>query len=233
MTMRIGHRGAAGTAPENTLASVRRALEIGVDAVEFDVHRTRDGELVVIHDPTLDRTTTGTGWVRDHTAAAIRQLDAGAWKGAAHAGERVPTLAEWVAAVPAPMPLFLELKIGSFMYPGIEADLSRFIRAHGLAGRIQISSFDHEALGRLRELLPEVPTGILYDARPLDAIGLARDCGATALHPMWLYVTPADVAAAHAAGLQVNVWTPNNPHALAYCQGLGVDGIITDYPERL
>lgn len=230
---RIGHRGAAGTAPENTIASMQKALASGVDAVEFDVHRTRDGQLVVIHDPTLNRTSTGTGAISQLTLGEIQQHDAGAWKSPAYAGERIPSLAELVAAVPAPTVLFLELKAGSFMYPGIEQDLARFITTNGITDRVQISSFDHHALRLLRELLPTVPTGMLYYAKPIDAIGMARACGATALHPMWMYVTPEDVAEAHAAGLQVNVWTPNSVDDIAHCKTLGIDGIITDYPERL
>jgi glycerophosphoryl diester phosphodiesterase len=231
--LRIGHRGAAGSAPENTIVSMKRALSIGVDAVEFDVHRTLDNQLVVIHDPTIDRTTTGQGIVGQLTLAEIRQFDAGQIMGSAFAGERVPTLAELVAAVPAPTQLFLELKCGSYMYPGIEQDLAQFIKKHGISDRVQISSFDHHALRLLRDLLPDVPTGMLYYARPIDAVAMARACGATALHPMWLYLTPEDLLLAHAAGLQVNVWTPNLEAEIAHCQALKVDGIITNYPERL
>lgn len=231
--LRIGHRGAAGSAPENTLASMRKAISIGVDGVEFDVHRTLDGQLVVIHDPTLDRTTTGKGLVAQMTMDEIRAFDAGVRKHESFAGERVPSLAELVAAVPAPTLLFLELKAGSFAYPGIEEDLARFVREHAIEDRLQISSFDHHALRLLRELLPSVPTGMLYFARPVDPVGMARACGATALHPMWLYVTPGDIEEAHAAGLQVNLWTPNGEAELAQCRRLGADGIITDHPERL
>lgn len=230
---RIGHRGAAGTAPENTIASMNKALASGVDAVEFDVHRTRDDQLVVIHDLTLGRTSTGTGPVGQLTMDEIRQFDAGSWKSPAFAGEPIPTLLELVAAVPPPTVFFLELKAGSFMYPGIEQDLARFIQKNGIIDRVQISSFDHQALRLLRELLPTVPTGMLYYAKPIDAIGMARACGATALHPMWIYLTPEDIAEAHAAELQVNVWTPNSVADIAHCKKLGVDGIITDYPERL
>jgi glycerophosphoryl diester phosphodiesterase len=216
--LRIGHRGAAGSAPENTIASVKRALSIGVDAIEFDVHRTHDNHLVVIHDPTLEE---------------IRQYDAGSYFGPAFGGERVPTLLELVEAIPAPTQLFLELKFGSFMYPGIERDLAQFVKYHDIGNRVLISSFDHHALRLLRELLPDVPTGLLYYARPLDPIGMARACGATALHPMWLYLSPEDIAEAHAAGLRVNVWTPNFEADVAQCLALQVDGIITDRPELL
>ncbi|HWI51959.1 MAG TPA: glycerophosphodiester phosphodiesterase family protein [Symbiobacteriaceae bacterium] len=233
MTTRIGHRGAAGTAPENTLASMRRALAIGVDAVEFDIHRTGDGELIVMHDFTVDRTSNGTGTISALTAAEIARLDAGAWKGEAFAGEAVPTLEALVAAVPAPTILFLELKAGSYRYPGIEEELVAFLKEHDLVSRTQVSSFDHVALLKLRELLPELPTGMLYSERPVDPVAMARACGATALHPNYAVLPKDHVAAAHAAGLQVNVWTPNTQEAIDYCYCMGVDGIITDYPERL
>jgi glycerophosphoryl diester phosphodiesterase len=233
VTLRIGHRGAAGTAPENTLVSMRRALEIGVDAVEFDIHRTKDGVLVVMHDFTVDRTTGGTGTIADMTLAELRQLETGSWKGAEFAGEGMPTLAELVQAVPAPVVFFLEVKAGSYRYPGIEEQLVAFFQEHGMLDRVQVSSFDHIALLKLRELLPGLPTGMLYSERPVDPVAMAKACGATAIHPHWAMISREVVAAAHTAGLQVNVYTPNTPAAIAACYAMGVDGIITDYPERL
>lgn len=233
MTLRIGHRGAAGTAPENTLASFRRALSIGVDAVEFDIHRTRDGVLVVMHDFTVERCSNGKGTIGEMTLEELRRLDTGSWYGPEFAGETVPTLAELVEAVPAPVVLFLEIKAGSYKYPGLEEQLAAFIQEHNLLGRIQISSFDHFALKRMRELLPELETAVLYAHRSVDPVGLARSCNARAIHPNWSTITRETVAEAHAAGLKVNVWTPNSQEAINACYDLGVDGIITDFPERL
>lgn len=211
---------------------MRLALELGVEGVEFDIHRTKDGVLVVIHDPTVNRTSNGTGAVGELTLAELRQLDAGAWKGAQFAGERIPTLAELVEAVPAPYRLFLEMKAGDDVYPGIEAQVAQFLQEKGLVERTNISSFDHYVLLRMRQLLPTVETGILYSGRPIDPAAMAKDCGATAIHANWHWVTPEMVMAAHLAGMTVNVWTPNTPEAIARCYALGVDGIITDYPER-
>lgn len=233
MAMIIGHRGAAGSAPENTLASMRWALAIGVDGVEFDVHRTRDGHLVVIHDATVDRTTDGTGRVADMTLDELRRLDAGGWRGDAFRGQQIPTLVELVEAVPAPTRLFLELKAGAHQYPGIEEELAQFLLAHGLVERTQVSSFDHQALLRLRLLLPALPTGMLYHCLPVDPVAMAKSCGANALHPHWAQVTAEQVAAAHQAGLVVNAWTVNSEEAIGRCRSLGVDGIISDHPERL
>lgn len=228
--LRIGHRGAAGRAPENTLASFRMARELGCDAVELDVHRSADGHLVVIHDPWLDRTTAGRGLVRDLTLAQIQQWDAGSWYAPPFAGEQVPTLAAVLAAT-EPMRLFIELKAGSIHYPGIEEDLLRLIAA--ARGRVQVSSFDHQALRRLRDLSADLPLGMLYEGNPLDPVAMARQIGATAIHPYWAFVTPQLVAAAHAAGLECHVWTVNRPEFVAMMIACGVDGIISDTPEIL
>lgn len=224
MTMRIGHRGAAGHKPENTLGSMRKALEFGVDGIEFDIHRTKDGVLVVIHDPTVDRTTNGKGAVGAMTLAELQALDAGE-------GERIPTLDELVATVPAPVKLFLEMKAGSEFYPGIEEQVAQFLQERDLVDRTNVSSFDHHLLLRLRQLLPTLETGMLYAGRPIDPVAMARACGATAIHSNWHYTDLAMVAAAHAAGLTVNVWTPNTAQAVDQCYSLGVDGIISDHPE--
>lgn len=231
MTLRIGHRGASGTAPENTLVSFQRAKELGAEGVEFDVHRTRDGHLVVIHDPDLARTTDGQGLIRSLTLEEIRAVDAGAWKDEAFRGERVPTLAELVEAYPDL--LFLELKAGSTHYPGIEADVVRVLRETGALARTQVSSFDHKALLLLHQLEPTLATAMLHSCNLLDPVGMAQALGCTALHPSWHWVTPEYVAEAHAAGLQVNTWTVNEPWLIAHMRALGVDGIMSDYPERL
>ncbi|MGE5672470.1 MAG: glycerophosphodiester phosphodiesterase [Mycobacterium leprae] len=233
MVLRIGHRGCAGSHPENTLAAFRRAVELGLDGVEFDIQRTRDGHLVVMHDPVVNRTTNGNGLLPFMTLAEIQQLDAGAWKGAQFAGERVPTLQELIRATPDSLRLFLELKVGSIHYPGIEAEVLATVAAEGAEARVQISSFDHKALKLLHELSPQTPLGMLYGCNLLDPIGMARTIGAEALHPSWEWVTPELVAEAHAAGLKVNTWTVDLPEVIAMVKQAGVDGIMSNYPERL
>lgn len=231
--LKIGHRGAAGTHPENTLASFRRAAELGCDGVELDIHRTRDGHLVVIHDFSLDRTTTGMGVIRDLTLAEVQAADAGRFRGQQFAGERVPTLGEVLDVLPESMTVFIELKKGSMYYPGIEAELLAFLQQKGALRRVQISSFDHQALRRIHELAPDLPLGMLYGENLLDAVGYAQEVGAQALHPNWEWVTPELLQAAHAAGLQVNTWTVNDPALITQYRAMGVDGMISDFPERL
>lgn len=233
MAQVIGHRGAAGTHPENTMVSFRRAFELGVDGIEFDVHRTADGHLVVIHDPAVDRTTDGSGLIMMMTLEQIRALDAGSWKDPRFAGEQVPTLQELIRATPPGVRLYLELKAGSVHYPGIEQELVDVLKAEGALARTQVSSFDHRALVKLKEICPELPLGMLTSSNLVDPVRMAREIGCEAIHPAWPWVTPEYVEAAHAAGLQVNCWTVNEPLAIAMMRNAGVDGIITDYPERL
>lgn len=233
MTLRIGHRGAAGTHPENTMVSFRRAMELGADGVEFDIHRTADGHLVVIHDHELGRTAAGTGLIMEKTLAELKALDFGSWKGEQFKGEQIPTLQELIRQTPASLRLFLELKAGSIHYHGIEEELLQVIREEGAMDRIQISSFDHVGLARIHELEPKLELGMLFDDHPVDPVGMARACGASALHPFFMWTTPQMVAAAHAAGMKVNVWTVNAPPFIAMMKHIGVDGIISDYPDRI
>lgn len=215
------------------MASFRRAIELGCDGIEFDVHRTADGELVVIHDGYLNRTTNGSGLVMAKTLAELKELDAGSWKGPQFAGEQIPTLREVIRETPETLLLFLELKAGSIHYPGIEEELIALLTAEGALGRTQISSFDHQALLKLHEIAPAMPLGMLFADNLLDPVGLAQQLGAEALHPAWEWVTPTMVAAAHAAGLKVNVWTVNLPEAIMLMTAYGVDGIMSDYPDRV
>lgn len=233
MTLRIGHRGAAGTHPENTMVSFHRAVELGAHGVEFDVHRTMDGQLVVIHDAAVDRTTNGSGLVMAMSLAEIQALDAGVKKGAEYAGERVPTLRALIRETPPELFLFLELKAGSVHYPGIEEEILAVLREEGAMNRVQISSFDHQGLKRIHQLEPGLPLGMLFASNLLDPVALAREIGCDAIHPPWEWVTEEMVEKAHAAGLKVNTWTVNHPFAIARVKHLGVDGIMSDFPDRL
>jgi glycerophosphoryl diester phosphodiesterase len=225
----IAHRGASGTRPENTLAAFRRAVELGADMIELDVQLTRDGEPVVIHDTTLERTTDGAGCVKDRTLAELRALDAGAWFGPAFAGERVPPLAEVLAAVP--LAINVELKPGGD--DGLEARTLAVVEAAGALGRIVFSSFEMAALERLRALSPGATLAILWETAAIaEALRCAKRVAARALHLRKNAVRDAVVASAVGAGLQVRVWTVNDPGELAGLAAIGVHAIFTDYPER-
>lgn len=231
----IAHRGASAEAPENTLAAFRRALEIGVDAVELDVHLTSDGEPVVIHDPVLDRTTDGRGLVRDQALASLRRLDAGRWFGERFAGERVPTLAEALDLLRS-VRVIVEVKNGPIYYPGIAARLAAEVRAAAHPS-VTASSFDHPVLVELKaeaaRLGIALDTAVLFVGRPVSPLGLALEAGADALHPHWAYLTPGLVGLAHASGLRVETWTVDDPSHMAHVAGVGPDGVMSNYPDRL
>jgi glycerophosphoryl diester phosphodiesterase len=222
-----------GYAPENTFASFELALEQGADLVELDVHLSRDGQVVVIHDERLERTTSGQGLVNQHTVAELRRLEAGAWFDPAFAGQRIPLLAEVLDWARGRAHLAIEIKNGPLFYAGIEDRIVGLLDRHGMRQRALVISFDHQALRRVRELDAELLTGAIYACRPADPLGLAVAAGAGVLEPHWGYVRAEDVAAAHAAGLKVSTWATSDPLELRRLLAAGVDGIATNHPDVL
>lgn len=230
--LRVGHRGARGHAPENTFASFNLAVEMGVSAVETDVHLSKDGAVVLIHDHTVDRTTDKQGYVKDMTLSQLKSLDAGKWYDARYEGERIPELGEFLDwACEWDVAVALEIKNGPIYYPGIAAKVVQALRKHDMLSRAIIISFDHPVLLEAQQIEPELTTGILYAARLVDPAAAARAAGAVALHPHWAYVTPDLVQTAHAAGLAVSPWCPNDAPTIKRLSDMGVDSIGTDYPE--
>jgi glycerophosphoryl diester phosphodiesterase len=225
----IAHRGASGTCPENTLAAFRRAAELGAPMIELDVQLTRDGEVVVLHDPLLDRTTDGSGPVRERTLAEIRRLDAGAWFGPAFRGEPVPTLGEVLRAFPRDV----NVELKPWGDDGLEARTFAVVEAATAAGRVVFSSFQASALQRLRALAPTAALAVLWETEPItEGLRLAERVRARALHVRKDAATDATLRAAAAAGLPVRVWTVNEADEFDRLAAAGVDGIFTDHPER-
>lgn len=229
----VGHRGAAGHAPENTLAAFERGLALGADVIECDVHLTRDGRLAIIHDHTVDRTTSGAGPVGGYSLAELKALDAGAWRGPEFAGQRVPALEEVLDLARGRARVAIEVKQGPVFYPGLEEALVATLERFGAVGEVLVISFDHRSVRRVRELNPAVAVGVLYSARPVDPAALASAAGAQALLPHWALITREDVEEAHRAGLLVLPWTANEPELIARLLAMGVDGAASDYPDRL
>jgi glycerophosphoryl diester phosphodiesterase len=230
--IRIAHRGASGTCPENTLRAFAAALDLGVDAVELDCQLTADGALAVIHDETLDRTTDGLGPVGARTWAEIARLDAGLWKGERHRGARVPRLADVLDLVAGRALVNVEIKsrrdVGR-----IETPLVELVRAAGAAEWVVFSSFHHRAVQAVRAGAPWARLAILCNAGPAaGALALAAEVAAGCIAPRHTLVDAALVAAAHARDLGVWVWTVNEPADVRRLQALGVDAIFSDYPER-
>ena len=217
----MGHRGAPAYEPENTLRSIRKALAMGVDAVEIDVQLTKDGELAVIHDGTVDRTTNGKGAVQDFTLAELKGLDAGK-------GEAIPSLAEMAAAVAGKAHLVIELK-----EPGTAPALLHFIQTRGIFQETHVISFWHQAVKAMKEKEPRLQTGVLMVGSPADPVGLARAARADALVLHYAYVTPDLVQAAHTAGLLVYVWNIDDVETVKPYLAMHLDGIGSNRPDIL
>jgi glycerophosphoryl diester phosphodiesterase len=230
----VAHRGASGLAPENTLAAFRLAVELGTPAVECDVHLSADGQVVVIHDPTVDRTTNGSGAVETLSFDALRALDAGSWFGARFAGERIPTLAEALAACAGRSRLFVELKVGGGV-PLIAGAVAAIAAAPST--EVAIISFDPQIVAGMAQRRPDLPLGFLVSARqvgrqgPAAVVGAARDLGAGFLSPQYSAATPELIAAARQAGLAVSVWTVDDPADMRRLAAAGVDAITTNRPD--
>jgi glycerophosphoryl diester phosphodiesterase len=231
----VGHRGAMGYCPENTMVSFERALELGADWIELDVHLPRDGEHAVIHDETVDRTTNGNGMVKDHTLAELQKLDAGAWFGAEFAGQHIPSLDEVLTwARNRDTIVDIEIKNAPIYYVGIEQAVVETLRTHDMTEQAIVISFDHASVQRVKELDARIATGVLYAGRPVDGgVTLAKQAQANALLPHWAYVTPDDVQRAHAEGIAVAPWVSSDPLVLQQLVGAGVDAIGTNHPDVL
>jgi glycerophosphoryl diester phosphodiesterase len=232
----IAHRGASGHAPENTMASFRRAVELGATFIETDLQITRDAQVIAIHDPTLDRTTTGRGQVHLLTLQQIRALDAGAWYGDGRsgefAGERVPTLDEILDfANEQDVIFYLEIKSGPAW--GVEHAVVAALRDQGASARVVILSFDPHAIDSIFRLDTTMMTGFLCEHPSNDLVERTVRAGARQLVARGDLITPGIVEKAHHAGLQVVAWTINEPEQMRRLIADGVEGIITDYPDRL
>jgi glycerophosphoryl diester phosphodiesterase len=230
--IRIAHRGASGRTPENTHTAFAAALDQGVDAIELDVQLSADGELVVIHDETLDRTTNGLGPVRARTWAELAQLDAGRWKGERFRGERIPRLADVLEQINGRVLLNVEIK--SARDAGqIEERLAALAQARDAAGWVLFSSSHTAALRGMRAVAPWAHLGIVRSQPPpAEALPLAGEIAACCLAPKRTLVDAELVELAHGRDLGVWVWTVNDPREMQRLAALGVDAIFSDYPER-
>lgn len=227
---RIAHRGASAYAPENTIAAIVKAAELGADLVELDVHSSADGVPVIIHDAELSRTTNGLGMVSWHTLSELKKLDAGN-------GEPIPTLKEAIACCQEyGLAIYLELKSG-FAIPTIV----ELIRRQNLYHRFVVSSFRPDWLANVKKLDPNIVTSVLFGSVDIDAVTLARAVDAQYVHPAWekqapephRLLTPEWMANMRAAGLGIICWHEERLSEIAALRRLGIDGICSDAPELL
>lgn len=226
--LNIAHRGASGRFPENTLSAFAAAIDAGAQMCELDVQPTLDGAVVVIHDDTVDRTTDGRGAVRSMTLEELRRLDAGVSFGCEFKGERIPTLEEVMALADRRCGLNIELK--SICIERKVCDL--MVKYRALATTM-ISSFDWDALAVVRHIEPRVRVGLLASRGPTRMVAAACELKAESINPKASIVTEDLCVAAHRRNLSVYTWTVDEPGEMRRLIALGVDGIMTNYPERL
>jgi glycerophosphoryl diester phosphodiesterase len=219
--LRIGHRGAAGHAPENTIAAIRKGICLGVDLVELDVQCTQDGRLVVMHDKLVDRTTDGIGLVSDMAWDKLQLLNAGL-------GEGVPCVEEALAAANGHVGVILEAKT-----PGIGPAIHGAVGTSGFSGRVIYASFLHAEILAIRKLDPLATTMALMECVPLSGAAFARDANATLVGLSLDSATDEFIARLHDASLEVLLYTVNDPRLIERAIDLGADGVISDYPERV
>jgi glycerophosphoryl diester phosphodiesterase len=239
--LNIAHRGAGGEAPENTLAAFDLALRQGAGGIELDVHLSSDGMPMVIHDPHLRRTTSGSGWVSEHRANALRRLDAGSWFNRRfperarqrYVGAKIPFLSEVLAWVRQHRMLaFVEIKGSRNAYPGIEAKVLDEIERAGVRRLATIVSFDLAILRRIRELDSRISLG-LDVSRSLLTLRRVRSLAGKAVLPHWAVASRGFIRRAHRHSIRVFPWTVDQPARMERRIADGVDGIITNYPARL
>ncbi len=242
-TLNIAHRGASGNAPENTLASFNKAIEMGADVVELDVHLSSDNQLIVIHDNTLDRTTTLKGNVKDHTLKEIKNADAGSWFAPEFKNERVPTLDEVLFTINGKAKLLIEIKDGSEVYPGIEKLTVEAVKRNGAESWCELQSFSQIAVEKMLEEKSSMPVYKLVVGNvpllPLHQDGKMKSGSAyqyknvTGINPNYRFARKRILKKLHERGQQMYVWTVNDEKLMKKLLNWGVDGIITNYPEKL
>lgn len=226
------HRGASYHSPENTLASYEMAIDMGADGIEIDVHRSKDGYIVVCHDEKVDRTTNGIGYIKDLSLKEIKSLDAGSWFDKSFSKEKISTLDEVLELVKRENILLnIELKNGPIFYPNIEQEVVELIRSYGLEDKVLISSFNHYSLLEIKKIEPSIKMGILYIAGMVSPWKYAKSIGADAIHPLFLTINEDIVKECILNNIMINPFTVNNENEIILMKKLHVTSIITDCPD--
>ena len=227
------HRGASGYCPENTLAAFQKAVELCADGIELDVQMTKDGELVVCHDETIDRTSNGSGWIKDKTLAELKALDFSCGQ-KDFSGATIPTMREVFELLSdTDILINIELKTGIVFYPGMAEKLLELTAECGFKDRVIYSSFNHYTIKHMREISPEAKLGFLYADGTIDMPAYAQKYGVQALHPALYNIQfPGFIEECHKEGIAVNVWTVDSDEYIEMSYRAGVDAIITNYPDK-
>lgn len=235
MTKIIAHRGASAYAPENTYASFEKALQLKSNGIELDIHMTKDGKLVVIHDFTLNRTTGVKGYIRDFSYNEISSLDAGSWYSDKFKNQRIPVLSGFLDLFKSEDILInIEIKAGSRFYPSIEERLLEELSRFSIKGEILISSFDHHCLKRIKSLDAHIKTGVLSESSMIEPCRYSiESVGADAFHPHYLTVDKLLIDESTKYNMPLNVYTVNKKKDAKKLIAFKVNSIITNFPDKL
>lgn len=238
-----GHRGAAGYAPENTLASIQKALDLGVDRIEIDIHQSKDSVILVIHDDTVDRTSNGKGKVADLNYAELSSLDAGSYFSPDFKNERIPTLEQVIQLVNGQADLLIEFKFGNETYPKIEEGVIELLKKYDAINWSIVHSFNTGILESLHQKLPQLRLHKLFIVQ-FRFTPFYYDTGLSLFNPEdhpyieeysinEHFANQNIVRKLQGMGKKVNIWTVNDPKKMESFKSLGVDGIITNYPDLI
>lgn len=227
----FAHRGYSGKYPENTMIAFKKALECGVDGIELDVQLTKDGEVVIIHDETIDRTTTGKGFVVDYTYEELEKFDA-SFKFKDLGFNKIPTLREYFQLVKDyDIVTNVELKTGINEYLGIEEKVWELIKEYNLEEKVIISSFNHFSVMRMKKIAPQLKYGFLSEDWIIDAGKYTHSHGVQCYHPRFNNLVPDVIKELKKYNLEINTWTVNLEENMRYLYSNNIDVIITNYPE--
>jgi glycerophosphoryl diester phosphodiesterase len=220
MTKYIGHRGARGEKPENTLLGIRHALELGLDGIEIDIHLSQDGELIVIHDETLDRTTNGKGLVNKYSVEKLKTFDAGS-------GEKIPTLSEVIDLMKEfDKELFIEMKA-----PGAEEKILKLIKEKKFSDLSILKAFNHRLILNFKNLAPNIRAQVLMDSLPIDPVSIIKSAKADGISVNTKMLDKTLVDQCHQAGFFVTTWNANTKEDLLKFTEMKVDYVCTDFPK--
>lgn len=234
MVQIFAHRGFSGYYPENTMLAFQKVAEETVaDGIELDIQLTKDGEIVIMHDEMLDRTTNGSGWLKDHTLEELKMLSVGVNVKGFFPRQTIPTLREYFTWLKTTKLITnIELKTSYFEYEGIEEKLIAMVKEFGLEDQIWYSSFNHYTVARIKKLMPEAKCGLLTDTWLMNIGEYAASQGAASVNARTYFCTKEGVAAdLHAHNIALQAWTPNDADMMQELVDAGVDVLITNYPD--
>ena len=234
MVQIFAHRGFSGYYPENTMLAFQKVAEETVaDGIELDIQLTKDGEIVIMHDEMLDRTTNGSGWLKDHTLEELKMLSVGVKVKGFFPRQTIPTLREYFTWLKTTKLITnIELKTSYFEYEGIEEKLIAMVKEFGLEDQIWYSSFNHYTVARIKKLMPEAKCGLLTDTWLMNIGEYAASQGAASVNARTYFCAKEGVAAdLHAHNIALQAWTPNDAEMMQELVDAGVDVLITNYPD--